>query len=172
MAGYSQRGNGEYQSKIILQIKLFNLDLYTDEYYMREALKEAQQAFEIGEVPVGAVVVSGKRIIARAHNQVELLNDATAHAEMLALTAATNHMGAKYLNECVLYVTLEPCTMCAGAMHWAQLGKVVYGADDIKRGYHLLQGQVLHPKTEVIKGIMAAESKALIDMFFQKLRET
>jgi tRNA(adenine34) deaminase len=147
------------------------LDLYTDEYFMREALKEAQQALAIGEVPVGAVVVSGKRIIARAHNQVEMLNDATAHAEMLALTSATNYMASKYLNECVLYVTLEPCTMCAGAMHWAQLGKVVYGADDIKRGYHLLQGQVLHPKTEVIKGILANESKALIDLFFKKLRD-
>lgn len=138
---------------------------------MREALKEAQLALAIGEVPVGAVVVSGKRIIARAHNQVEMLNDATAHAEMLALTSATNYMASKYLNECVLYVTLEPCTMCAGAMHWAQLGKVVYGADDIKRGYHLLQGQVLHPKTEVIKGILANESKALIDLFFKKLRD-
>jgi tRNA(adenine34) deaminase len=147
------------------------LDLYTDEYFMREALKEAQQALAIGEVPVGAVVVSGKRIIARAHNQVEMLNDATAHAEMLALTSATNYMASKYLNECVLYVTLEPCTMCAGAMHWAQLGKVVYGADDIKRGYHLLQGQVLHPKTEVLKGILANESKALIDLFFKKLRD-
>lgn len=138
---------------------------------MREALKEAQLALAIGEVPVGAVVVSGKRIITRAHNQVEMLNDATAHAEMLALTSATNYMASKYLNECVLYVTLEPCTMCAGAMHWAQLGKVVYGADDIKRGYHLLQGQVLHPKTEVIKGILANESKALIDLFFKKLRD-
>ncbi len=138
---------------------------------MREALKEAHNALEQGEVPVGAVVVSGHRIIAKAHNQVEMLNDATAHAEMLALTAATHYVGAKYLTECVLYVSLEPCTMCAGAMHWAQLGKVVYGADDLQRGYHLLKGQVLHPKTVVVKGVLAQESRALLNEFFKKLRE-
>lgn len=148
------------------------MDLYTDEYFMREALKEATKALEIGEVPVGAVVVNGKKIIARAHNQVEMLKDATAHAEMLALTAATHYIGSKYLNECVLYVSLEPCTMCAGAMHWAQLSKIVYGADDVQRGYHLLKGQVLHPKTEVVKGVLADESKQIIDQFFKRLRET
>jgi len=146
------------------------MELFTDEYFMREALKEAKKALAIREVPVGAVVVCKNRIIARAHNQTEKLTDATAHAEMLAVTAAANHLGSKYLSECVLYVTLEPCVMCAGALHWVQLQKLVYGASDIQRGYSLVSTPLLHPKTEVVKGIKGAESKALIDEFFQKLR--
>jgi tRNA(adenine34) deaminase len=147
------------------------MELYTDEYFMREALKEAQKAFEIGEVPVGAVVVCKNRIIARAHNQTEKLTDATAHAEMLATTAAANYLGSKYLNECTLYVSLEPCVMCAGALHWVQLQKLVYGASDVQRGYTLLKSPVLHPKTEVVAGIKAAEAKDLIDQFFKRIRE-
>jgi tRNA(adenine34) deaminase len=147
------------------------MDLYTDEYFMREALKEARKAFEIGEVPVGAVVVCQNRIIARAHNQTEKLTDATAHAEMLAVTAAANSLGSKYLSECVLYVTLEPCVMCAGALHWVQLQKLVFGASDIQRGYSLVSSPLLHPKTEVQKGVSAVESKGLIDEFFKRLRK-
>ena len=146
------------------------MELYTDEYFMREALKEAQKAFEIGEVPVGAVVVCKNRIIARAHNQTEKLTDATAHAEMLAATAAANYLGSKYLTECTLYVTLEPCVMCAGALHWVQLQKLVYGASDVQRGYTLVQSPVLHTKTEVVKGIKAEDAKSLIDSFFKKIR--
>ena len=146
------------------------MDLYTDEYFMREALKEAQKAFEIDEIPVGAVVACKNRIIARAHNQTEKLTDATAHAEMLAVTAAANYLGSKYLNECTLYVTLEPCVMCAGALHWVQLQKLVFGASDIQRGYSLVSSPLLHPKTEVVKGIKAEEAKALIDQFFKQLR--
>lgn len=146
------------------------MDLFTDEYFMREALKEAKKAFEISEIPVGAVVVCKNRIIARAHNQTEKLTDATAHAEMIAVTAAANHLGSKYLNECTLYVTLEPCVMCAGALHWVQLQKLVFGASDIQRGYSLVSTPLLHPKTEVVKGIKGDEAKAIIDEFFKKLR--
>jgi tRNA(adenine34) deaminase len=146
------------------------MELYTDDYFMREALKEAQKAFDSSEIPVGAVVVCKNRIIARAHNQTEKLTDATAHAEMLAATAAANYLGSKYLNECTLYVTLEPCVMCAGALHWVQLQKLVYGASDVQRGYTLVNSSVLHPKTEVVKGVKAAEAKILIDDFFKKLR--
>jgi tRNA(adenine34) deaminase len=147
------------------------MELYTDEYFMGEALKEARKAFDIGEVPVGAVVVCKNRVIGRAHNQTEKLTDATAHAEMLACTAASNHLGSKYLSECTLYVTLEPCTMCAGALHWVQLQKLVYGASDVQRGYTLVNSPVLHTKTEVIKGVKAVEAKKLIDEFFKGLRE-
>lgn len=147
------------------------MDLYTDEYFMREALKEAQKALEISEVPVGAVVTCRNRIIARAHNQTEKLTDATAHAEMIAVTAAANYLGSKYLTECTLYVTLEPCVMCAGALHWVQLQKLVYGASDLQRGYSLLEKPVLHPKTLVQKGVSGAEAKALIDSFFKGLRD-
>lgn len=143
---------------------------FNDAYYMGEALKEAQKAFEISEIPVGAVVVCKNRIIARAHNQTEKLTDATAHAEMLAVTAAANYLGSKYLNECTLYVTLEPCVMCAGALHWVQLQKLVFGASDVQRGYSLVSTPLLHPKTEVLRGVMAEEAKALIDNFFRKLR--
>jgi tRNA(adenine34) deaminase len=146
------------------------MELYTDEYFMREALKEAAKAFDIGEVPVGAVVVSQNKIIARAHNQTEKLTDATAHAEMLAITAAANYLGSKYLSECTLYVTLEPCVMCAGALHWTQLEKLVFGASDIQRGYSIVSTPLLHPRTEVIKGIKAEESKKLINDFFKRIR--
>lgn len=146
------------------------MELYTEEYFMREALKEAVKAFDTGEVPVGAVVVSNNRIIARAHNQTEKLTDATAHAEMLAITAAANYLGSKYLSECTLYVTLEPCVMCAGALHWTQLEKLVFGASDIQRGYSIVSTPLLHPRTEVVKGIKAEESKKLINDFFKKIR--
>jgi tRNA(adenine34) deaminase len=147
------------------------MELYTDEYFMREALKEAQKALDIKEVPVGAVVVCRNRIIARAHNQTEKLTDATAHAEMLAVTAAANHLGSKYLNECTLYVTLEPCVMCAGALHWVQLQKLVFGAHDVQRGFTLVQTPLLHPKTEIVTGINAEDAKKIIDIFFRQLRE-
>lgn len=147
------------------------MDLYTDEYFMREALKEANKAFEIGEVPVGAVVVCNKKIIARAHNQTEKLTDATAHAEMLAITSASNFLGSKYLNECTLFVTLEPCVMCAGALHWVQLMKLVYGASDVQRGYSTSGGPILHPKTKVVKGIKQEECKAIVDEFFRSIRD-
>jgi tRNA(adenine34) deaminase len=147
------------------------MELFTDDYFMREALKEAHRAFEIGEVPVGAVVVCKNRIIARAHNQTEKLTDATAHAEMLATTAAANYLGSKYLNECTLYVTLEPCVMCAGALHWVQLQRLVFGASDIQRGYSLISSPLLHPKTSITRGVMLEESKALIDTFFKRIRE-
>ena len=147
------------------------MELYTDEYFMNEALKEARKAFDIGEVPVGAVVVSKNRIIARAHNQTEKLTDATAHAEMLATTAAANYLGSKYLTECTLYVTLEPCVMCGGALQWVQLQKLVYGVSDVQRGYTLVKSPVLHPKTEVVTGIKAQQAKELIDAFFKRIRE-
>lgn len=147
------------------------MELYTDEYFMREALKEANKALEISEVPVGAVVVCMNRIIARAHNQTEKLTDATAHAEMLAVTAASNHLGSKYLNECTLYVTLEPCVMCAGALHWVQLQKLVFGASDVQRGFTLVSSPLLHPRTEVVRGVKADESKKLVDSFFKELRK-
>ena len=146
------------------------MELFTDDYFMREALKEAKKAFESGEIPVGAVVVCKNRIVARAHNQTEKLTDATAHAEMLAVTAAANHLGSKYLNECTLYVTLEPCVMCAGALHWVQLQKLVFGAHDVQRGYSLVATPLLHPKTEVVSGIKKDEAKLLIDNFFKTLR--
>lgn len=146
------------------------MDLYSDEYFMREALKEAAKAFAIDEVPVGAVVVCKNRIIARAHNQTEKLTDATAHAEMLAVTSAANYLGSKYLSECMLYVTLEPCVMCAGALHWVQLQKLVFGASDLQRGYSLVSSPLLHPKTEVVRGIQADESKKLIEDFFRRIR--
>jgi len=147
------------------------MDLYTDEYFMREALKEARKAFEAGEVPVGAVVVCQNKIIGRAHNQTEQLTDSTAHAEMLAVTAASNFLGSKYLNECTLYVTLEPCVMCAGALHWVQLQQLVFGASDVQRGYSLIKQPLLHAKTIVKKGVGELESKELLNQFFKKLRE-
>jgi tRNA(adenine34) deaminase len=147
------------------------IELYSDDYFMREALKEAVKALEIGEVPVGAVVVCKNRIIARAHNQTEKLTDATAHAEMLAVTSAANYLGSKYLSECTLYVTLEPCVMCAGALHWVQLQKLVYGASDVQRGFSLVSSPLLHPKTEIVKDVKADEAKSLINTFFKQLRD-
>lgn len=142
----------------------------TDEYYMKQALIEAQKAFAIGEIPVGAVAVCNGRIIARAHNLTETLNDVTAHAEMQAITAAVANIGGKYLNDCTLYVTLEPCSMCAGAISWSQLGRLVYGADDEKRGYRRYAPDVLHPKTQVTCGICSAEATALMKDFFKQRR--
>jgi tRNA(adenine34) deaminase len=147
------------------------IELYSDDYFMREALKEAAKALEISEVPVGAVVVCKNRIIARAHNQTEKLTDATAHAEMLAVTSAANYLGSKYLSECTLYVTLEPCVMCAGALHWVQLQKLVYGASDVQKGFSLVASPLLHPKTEVVKGVKSEEARTLINTFFQQLRD-
>lgn len=148
------------------------MDLYTDEYFMREALKEARKALENGEVPVGAVVVCQNKIIARSHNQTEQLTDATAHAEMIAVTSAAHHLGSKYLTECTLYVTLEPCVMCAGALHWTQIQKLVFGAPDVQCGYTLITTPLLHPRTEVVKGVKKEESKDLIDGFFKNIRKT
>lgn len=146
------------------------LSVHSDEYFMKQALREANYAFDQGEVPVGAVVVCNNQIIARAHNQTELLNDVTAHAEMLAITAATNALGGKYLDECVLYVTLEPCPMCAGAIAWTQLGKLVYGADDPKRGFMRFGKSMLHPKTKVEFGILMDDCSLLMTEFFHKKR--
>lgn len=137
---------------------------------MKEALKEAQKAFDEDEVPVGAVVVCDNKIIARTHNMTEKLNDVTAHAEMLAITSATNFLGGKYLNECSLYVTLEPCIMCGGALYWSQIKKVVYASSDLKRGFSNIEKNILHPKTEVIRGIMQQEASDLITSFFKSKR--
>lgn len=142
----------------------------SDEFYMQQALREARAAAAEGEVPIGAVIVSGDRVIARAHNQTELLHDTTAHAEMLAFTAASEAIGAKYLTDCTLYVTVEPCPMCAGAAGWTQVSRIVYGASDPKRGYSLLKGNILHPRTEVVTGVMAEECEALMKDFFKKKR--
>ena len=146
------------------------LTIHSDEHFMKEALKEAQKAFDADEIPVGAVVVCNKQIIARAHNLTERLNDATAHAEMQAFTSAENYLGSKYLNECTLYVTLEPCVMCAGAAFWTQIGKIVYGAKDEKRGYTLLEKNILHPKTKVKSGFLETECSDILKEFFRKKR--
>ena len=145
--------------------------LHSDEAFMKEAIKQASYALEEGEVPIGAVVVCDNKIIARAYNQVEKLNDVTAHAEMLAITSAENFLGTKYLTQCRLFVTLEPCTMCAGALFWTQLEGIVYGASDAKRGYTIKASHALHPKTEVNHGVMADECGDLVKQFFKKLRE-
>jgi tRNA(adenine34) deaminase len=145
--------------------------MFTDEYFMREALKEARKALELDEVPVGAVIVCHDRIIGRGHNLTERLTDVTAHAEMQAFTAAANHIGAKYLDECTLYVTLEPCVMCAGAAYWTQVGRIVYGASDEKRGYTTTGAQLLHPRTIVIPGILENECSELMKEFFKLKRE-
>lgn len=146
------------------------LEVYNDEYFMKEALKEASIAFGEGEIPVGAVVVCRNRIIARAHNQTERLTDVTAHAEMIALTAASNYLGSKYLPECDLFVTLEPCLMCAGALYWSQIKRLVFAASDEKKGFTLLEKPVLHPKTVVQSGLLAPPSRDLLTEFFNKLR--
>lgn len=144
--------------------------IYSDEYFMNEALKEAIKAREEQEIPIGAVIVADKKIIARAHNQTEILCDVTAHAEMLAITAAANSLGAKYLNHCTLYVTIEPCTMCASACHWAQLGRVVFGAKDPKAGYQRIIQDILHPKTKAISGVLEKECSELLSDFFKDKR--
>ena len=144
--------------------------MFDDNHFMKCALCEAQEAFDKDEVPIGAVIVCRDTIIARAHNLVEHLNDVTAHAEMQAITAAAGTLGGKYLNDCTLYVTVEPCPMCAGAIGWSQLGRIVYGASDPKRGYTLLAPDVLHPKTTVTSGVLADEATTLIQSFFKKKR--
>lgn len=146
------------------------LTINSDEHFMKEALKEAQKAFDFDEVPVGAIVVCENRIIARAHNHTERLNDVTAHAEMQAITAAANYLGGKYLKDCTLYITLEPCVMCAGAIFWAQISRLVYAASDQKRGYTLVDGKLLHPSTEVFSGVLKAEAAELMKNFFRKKR--
>ncbi|MBP3433082.1 MAG: nucleoside deaminase [Alistipes sp.] len=142
-----------------------------DEKYMRQALNEAHRALDKREVPIGAVVVAGDRVIGRGHNLVETLMDATAHAEMQAITAAMSALGGKYLNDCTIYVTVEPCVMCGGALAWSQIGRVVYGAADPKRGYSTYSDRILHPKTEVVAGVLREECEALMSEFFQSLRK-
>ena len=142
----------------------------TDEIFMRQALAEAEKAFSREEVPIGAVVVSGGVVIGRGHNLVESLGDATAHAEMQALTAASEALGGKYLGECTLYVTVEPCVMCAGACAWSQIGRIVWGADDPKRGFMRFGRSILHPRTEVVKGVLESECSQMVSRFFKKLR--
>ncbi len=146
------------------------IDLYTDTFFMREALKEAQKAYDLGEVPVGAVIECNHLIIARAHNLTEQLTDVTAHAEMQAFTAASNYLGNKYLENCTLYVTLEPCIMCAGAAYWTQISKIVFGAFDEKRGFTKTHSGILHPKTKLEKGIMENECAIILKEFFSKKR--
>lgn len=146
------------------------LTVYDDAYFMRQAIEQAKLAAAAGEIPVGAVVVSNQRIIARGHNQTERLNDVTAHAEVIALTAAANHLGDKYLHDCTLYVTLEPCPMCAGALAWAQTTRIVYGASDDKRGFMRFGRELLHPKTKLEFGILHEECGRLMTDFFQKRR--
>lgn len=141
-----------------------------DAVYMRKALAEAEQAEREGEIPIGAVVVCRGRIIARTHNLTEMLNDVTAHAEMQAITAAANALGGKYLTDCTVYVTVEPCPMCAGALGWAQVARIVYGAKDDKRGYHLIAPKALHPKTEVVAGVLEDDCRTLMQRFFKAKR--
>lgn len=143
---------------------------FTDEYFMKKALQEAEMAFEKGEIPVGAVIVVADKVIARTHNLTELLNDVTAHAEMQAITAAANFLGGKYLKDCTLYVTLEPCQMCAGALFWSQITKIVFGASDTHRGYEKM-GTQLHPKTTVVRGVLAEEAADLMKRFFAEKRK-
>jgi tRNA(adenine34) deaminase len=143
---------------------------FTDEYFMKKALQEAEMAFEKGEIPVGALIVIDNKIIARGQNLTEMLNDVTAHAEMQAITAAANFLGGKYLKDCTLYVTLEPCQMCAGALYWSQISRIVFGASDEHRGF-VKMGTQLHPKTTVVSGIMAEEASVLMKRFFMERRK-
>jgi tRNA(adenine34) deaminase len=144
--------------------------MFTHEYFMKLALREAVYAYEEDEVPVGAIVVCNNKIIGKGYNQTERLKDVTAHAEMIAITAAANYLGSKFLENCTLYVTLEPCLMCASALKWARISTLVYGASDIKAGYSLMQGKVLHPKTEVVNGIMENDCGSLLTQFFKEKR--
>ena len=146
------------------------LSVYSDDHFMKQALIEAQKAYDSGEVPVGAVIVCQNQIIARAHNQTELLNDVTAHAEMLAYTAATQFLGAKYLTDCKLYVTLEPCTMCAGALYWSQIPEIIYGASDEKRGALRMEPNPFHPKTKLSGGVRADVCSEIMKSFFKSKR--
>lgn len=151
-------------------IRELSMHLFSHEYFMEQALDLAQRAAEAGEIPVGALVVCRQRVIGKGYNQTEQLNDVTAHAEMMALTAASQYLGAKYLPECTLYVTLEPCVMCAGAIFWAQVGEVVFGARDERRGFSRISPTLLHPKTRLLGGIRDEESQALLLKFFRGLR--
>jgi tRNA(adenine34) deaminase len=146
------------------------MELFSDEYFMKRAYSEAEQAFKEGEVPIGAVVVCQNKIIARAHNLTEMLNDVTAHAEMQAITAAAGFLGGKYLIGCTLYVTVEPCTMCAGALAWSQIDRIVYGANDEKRGFRKFAPLALHPKTQILAGVLQNECASLMKEFFEKKR--
>jgi tRNA(adenine34) deaminase len=145
-------------------------NIFTDEYFMKKALQEAEYAFELGEIPVGAVIVIDNKIIARSHNLTEMLHDVTAHAEMQTITAAANFLGGKYLKDCTLYVTLEPCQMCAGALYWSQISKIVFGASDENRGF-IKMGTQLHPTTTVISGILSNEAADLMQRFFAQKRK-
>lgn len=147
-----------------------NTTIKEDDFFMQAAISEARKALEKGEVPIGAVVVCNGTIVGRGHNMVEALSDATAHAEMQAITAATASIGGKYLNQCTLYVTVEPCVMCAGASAWSQMGRIVYGTADPKRGYSCLVNNILHPKTQVTKGVMEGDCAQMVTQFFSKLR--
>jgi tRNA(adenine34) deaminase len=144
-------------------------NIFTDDYFMKKALQEAQMAFDKDEIPVGAIVVINNRVVAKSHNLTELLNDVTAHAEMQAITASAHFLGGKYLTNCTLYVTLEPCQMCAGALYWSQISKIVYGASDEQRGFTKM-GTQLHPKTIVVSGILENECSSLMKDFFRKKR--
>ena len=146
------------------------LTIYGDEYYMKQALTEAERAAESGEVPVGAVVVCNKKIISRAYNQTQLLNDVTAHAEILAITSAASFLDSKYLNDCTMYITLEPCAMCAGALYWSQIGRVVYGAGDDERGFMRFGKEMLHPDTKIEFGVMHKECSQILKDFFKQRR--
>ena len=146
------------------------IQVFSDEYFMRKALDEAKEAFKLGEIPIGCVVVCNNQIIARSHNLTERLTDVTAHAEMQAITAAANQLGGKYLTDCTVYVTVEPCSMCAGALGWAQTKKVIFGARDEKRGYSLFSPTILHPKTEVVAGVLEEECSQLMKLFFANKR--
>jgi tRNA(adenine34) deaminase len=161
---------GSLQLEVMSNLNLNILEnIFTDEYFMKKALQEAEMAFEKDEIPVGAVVVIENKVIARSHNLTELLHDVTAHAEMQAITSAANFLGGKYLKNCTLYVTLEPCQMCAGALYWSQISKIVIGASDEKRGYQIL-GTQLHPKTTVISGVLEKECSDIMKAFFLKKR--
>lgn len=142
----------------------------SDEFFMKEAIKEAKKAFDANEVPIGAIIVHDGKIIARGHNLTETLNDVTAHAEMQAFTAAANYIGGKYLKDCTLYVTIEPCVMCAGASYWSQVKRIVFGAKDDKRGYTTISNQIIHPKTIVLSGVLESECSSLMKQFFQLKR--
>jgi len=146
------------------------MELFTHEYFMKEALKEAQKAFDADEVPVGAIVVAENKIIARAYNLTERLNDVTAHAEMQAITSAANYLGGKYLIDCSIYITLEPCVMCAGGLYWSQISKIIYGAKDEKRGFSNQVNNLLHPKTEILSGVLEDECASIIKQFFKAKR--
>jgi tRNA(adenine34) deaminase len=160
--------SGIFFAKLFYEIDLNDMDVHNK--FMLEALKEAQKARAKDEVPIGAVIVCEGRIIARAHNLTESLNDPTAHAEMQAITAATAFIGGKYLNQCTLYVTLEPCPMCAGALFWSQIGSVIYGASDIKRGYSTISKSMLHPKTQIVGGVLSIETGDILKKYFEGKR--